>query len=95
MDAFDDLEKDQKKGQYNPLLQSVDDFNIQLAKDKGNIILNLISMNIKRIFNELSMEKYKEIVENIIYFGLDLAADRCRLKNKEIKNNGCNSKRKK
>lgn len=93
MDAFDDLEKDHKKGQYNPLLQSVDAFDIQLAKDKGCIILNLISMNIKRIFNELSMEKHKEIVENIIYFGLDLAVDKCRLKNKEIKNNECNSKR--
>ena len=81
MDAFDDLEKDIKKGNYNPVLiqfgykkddfqnESIEDFKIR-TNERIRLNLELYLANIGEQVDNLPLKKNKEIIENIVYLGL-------------------------
>ncbi|KMT20854.1 DUF5685 family protein [Clostridium cylindrosporum] len=78
LDAFDDIEKDVKKGNYNPLLYR---FNYKTSEDvksfKSRIIDNIEFTLIRCLseassaFDLIDIKKNKDILDNIIYLGLD------------------------
>lgn len=76
LDAFDDLEKDIKAGNYNPLVYQYgyDNQDISGFKDKirSRVEFNLTySLNeVSRAFELLETKTNKSILENIIYLGM-------------------------
>jgi hypothetical protein len=76
MDAYDDLEKDIKRQNYNPLIyqfgydkQDVNEFRQQI---KGKVEFTLVySLNeISKAFELLDVKSNKGVLENIIYMGM-------------------------
>lgn len=67
LDAFDDLEKDRKKGNYNPLLLS--------ANDHLEESLTFTLENAASSFELLDIKINSEILKNIIYDGLKFKQD--------------------
>ncbi len=80
-DAFDDLEKDLKKKNYNPVLrqfgynkgehsgESIDDFKMR-TNERIRLNLELYLANISEQAKILPLKKNKEIIENIVFLGL-------------------------
>lgn len=68
VDALDDMEKDEKNGNYNPFLLS--------GKTQEEIfpILNLTVGELANTYELLEVKHFKSIIENIIYDGLYHAA---------------------
>lgn len=67
-DAFDDIEKDMKKKNYNPLL-----LNFNNIPDAKNFALNNINMSLgaaSEYYSKIDLKKFKEIIDNIVYLGL-------------------------
>ena len=67
MDAYEDLEKDQKKGSFNPLLEyknrpDFEDFVFEM--------LDLMMADCARSFEKLPLEQDVEILRNILYAGV-------------------------
>lgn len=78
IDAFDDIEKDIKKGSYNPFIYGFGYNNSQTCSEfKKNISENAEFTLIKcldevsKAFELLDFKKNKEILDNIIYLGLE------------------------
>jgi len=76
MDAFDDIEKDIRNGNYNPLVcqfgyenQSVSEFRQQI-RDKVEFTLVYSLNEISKAFELLDIKANKGILENIIYMGM-------------------------
>jgi len=76
LDAYDDIEKDAKKGGYNPLLHQFN-FNGKDAAEfkeeiKGKVEFNLTYClsQVSGAFGLLDIKFNKEIIENIIYLGM-------------------------
>ncbi|MGI6664908.1 MAG: DUF5685 family protein [Christensenellaceae bacterium] len=74
MDAADDLEEDEKKGNYNPFL-----LQTQSDMAKREALQERIAFNLKSTLNAavlaydlLKIEKHKGILDNIMYQGLAL-----------------------
>ena len=67
-DAYDDIEKDQKKGSYNPLLLNFDDTDSakQFALENINMSLGQASEH----YCKCGFKKFKGIMDNIVYLGL-------------------------
>ena len=69
MDAADDLEKDIKKGQFNPFRKSARE-----TPDKMmlycNDVLNMTVSQLILAYNLLDLTSYKEILDNIVCHGL-------------------------
>lgn len=77
IDAYDDLEKDRKKGAYNPLLRQFgcpQDTSIEAFQDKikERMEFNLLSClsGLARAYEALPVKRNQGILENIIYLGL-------------------------
>ncbi len=76
LDAYDDLEKDIKEGNYNPLIyqygydnQDITGFRDQIrTKVEFNLTYSL--NEIARAFELLEIKTNKDILENIIYLGM-------------------------
>lgn len=80
-DAFDDLEKDLKKNNYNPVLrqfgyakgdfegETIDDFK-RRTNERIRLNLELYLANMGEQVKRLPLKKNKEIIENIVYLGL-------------------------
>lgn len=89
-DAYEDIEKDQKEGNYNPLLAKFGepDFEPECRK-----ILTMMMSECCRRFEILPIIQYTEILRNILYSGVwyrfDLATEKRRADNENIqeKNN--------
>jgi hypothetical protein len=67
-DAYDDIEKDRKKGNYNPLL-----LNFQDVEQAKKIALENIKMSLGQasdFYLKLNISKYRDILDNVIYLGL-------------------------
>lgn len=67
-DAYDDIEKDKKKGSYNPLLLNFTD--IDGAK---RFALNIINMSLSfaaEAYQKCGLKKFHEIIDNVLYLGL-------------------------
>lgn len=67
-DAADDLEKDIKKGNYNPLYLNFSDTKKaqQFADENINMSFGMIA----EYYSKINIPKFKEITDNIIYLGL-------------------------
>ncbi len=75
-DAFDDLESDFKKSNYNALLLQknvdiLDDDSIAFFQEKAISSINLTLGEIANSYVELNIERFKPILDNIIYLGLN------------------------
>jgi len=67
MDAFEDMEKDQKRGSYNPFLLSRGSVkNAELAEQS----LNLMAASAAEHFERLPLVENVEILRNILYAGI-------------------------
>ena len=70
IDAVADLEKDKKSGNYNPYL-SVPDAEI---KQRAMAQLNLTAAQAQSAFELLDIYKFRDILGNIVYLGLEETA---------------------
>ncbi len=73
-DAYKDIDEDRKSGSYNPFLYLGDEYLnshdfTENAKGSFNMTLNAIAS----AYRELNIVKNKDILDNIIYFGLRYA----------------------
>lgn len=68
-DAFDDLEKDQKKKRYNPFLPADPNAPITAARDRAQEVLYLTVGELAAAYELLELKRYKTILDNIIYEG--------------------------
>lgn len=77
VDALDDLEKDIKKGSYNPFIYA---FNYQgeeyaefhrRVKPQAKFLLNYTLSQVAAAFELLDIHKNRGILENIIYLGMN------------------------
>ena len=67
MDAFEDMEKDTKKGSYNPFLLNREAINnAELAEHS----LNLMAASAAECFERLPLIENVEILRNILYAGI-------------------------
>ncbi len=65
IDAFDDLEKDRKSGNYNPFLLSGQD---NYEKIKGDLLMT--AGEIASAYELLDIKKFGNITKNVVYDGL-------------------------
>lgn len=65
IDAFDDIEKDRKSGNYNPFLLSGHD---NYEKIKGDLLMT--AGEIASAYELLNIKKFRNITKNVIYDGL-------------------------
>lgn len=73
LDAAADLEKDIKKNRYNPFKSEVnktDNLN-QFLKERVTFSLNMCIGEAQNAFDLLNIERFKNILGNIIYVGLE------------------------
>lgn len=71
-DAIDDLEKDHKNKNYNPFLTNhsgTPDFS--LIRSKILPIINTTADELAKSYEKIQFRKYKVILNNIIYYGID------------------------
>lgn len=71
-DALDDLEEDKKKNTFNPFLLKFKDSGKTIDEIKAYAVevINLTVGDIPSAYELLNLYKYKEILDNIIYLGL-------------------------
>ena len=82
LDAYEDLEEDNKKGRYNPFIDYIDK-----KEELKNKVDRLISMSLgmaTKNIEQLKLEFNKSIIDNIIYSGVYL-------RYKSILEKGCES----
>lgn len=75
IDALDDMEKDKKSGNYNPLLLSG-----KTAEDAEET-LNMTAAEITNAYELLEVKSFGNIINNVVYDGLYMSM-------KSIKNGG-------
>ena len=77
IDAADDLLEDIKKGNYNPYISLLDEYNkrgfsgISEFKDYLTGVLNLTVDECLKAFELLELEHFRDILTNILYMGLE------------------------
>lgn len=67
-DAYDDIEKDKKSGNYNPLLLNFK--NISDAKAFAMENINLSLGQAAEFYAQLNILKFRDILDNVVYLGL-------------------------
>lgn len=70
-DAFDDIPKDLKTGNYNPFILKYKIKNIDFDEEAIIKTLNLTANETAMAFNLLDLKHYKDILENVVYDGLE------------------------
>lgn len=71
LDAADDLEKDLKKGSFNPLSdKSLSKEEIKKIKNEAELSLNICISDLCDTFLKLKLYHFGSIIENIIFMGL-------------------------
>ena len=80
-DALDDLEKDFKNKNYNVfLLNNKSDFDS--IRQNSYSILDITADEMAKAYESLQLKRYKSILDNIIYYGLDSAINKVLKKEK-------------
>ncbi|MGI5894395.1 MAG: DUF5685 family protein [Candidatus Merdivicinus sp.] len=79
MDALDDLEDDRKSKGYNPFLLRLDgqeptDEKLAEIRQYGKGVLNVTVAELGVTYELLNWQRYKSILDNIVYLGLPRAA---------------------
>lgn len=69
IDALDDLEKDRKTGNYNPLARQFDLGTEELIQ-RISMNLTLTLAELSRLVSQLPIKKNKDLLENFTYLGL-------------------------
>ena len=82
MDAYEDIEKDRKKGNYNPWkpIAQENDFD-----DRARQILMMEAAEASRQFEKLPIIEYVDILRNILYSGIWTKYDRIKSREKETR----------
>lgn len=93
LDAFDDLEKDIKKQNYNPILfqyhyQQGEDIENFISRTRGSLEFSLTFTldNMAKSYELLNLQYHREILDNIFYMGTRFKMDQVLHTTKEDKN---------
>ena len=82
MDAYEDMEKDNKRGNYNPFLLSRGrQKNAELAEQ----CLNMMAASTAESFERLPLVENVEILRNILYAGIWSKFERIKCKREKVK----------
>ena len=87
IDALDDLERDKKKGAYNPFLRKFGD-DAEAIKKSAAFNLNSSLQGAILAYDLLDIKKHKEILDNILYSGLAKKTEQVLRGDKEKVKNG-------
>lgn len=72
LDAADDIEKDIKTGNFNPLVARIgNDYSKEDLKETLEPILNNCIVECRNYCELLDIKKHKNIIDNILYLGLE------------------------
>ena len=82
LDAYEDLEEDNKKGRYNPFIDYID--KKEELKNKVDMLISMSLGMVAKNIENLNLEFNKAIIDNIIYSGVYL-------RYKSILEKGCES----
>ncbi|NCB91203.1 MAG: hypothetical protein EOM40_01325 [Clostridia bacterium] len=82
MDAWEDVEKDRKKGNYNPWASISTDTDFH---QRSGQILTVLAAECSRQFEKLPILEYVDILRNILYSGIWTKYDLLMKKNEEKK----------
>lgn len=69
MDAFEDMEKDEKQGNYNLFLQMRQEHKEDFDREAESILVDMMS-HCSRIFEQLPILQEAQILRNILYSGV-------------------------
>lgn len=72
MDAYDDIDKDLRKGNYNPFAK---DYNPETFRDMATAILTADLAECAAAFERLPLVEYSDILRNILYSGVWIRYD--------------------
>jgi hypothetical protein len=67
LDAYEDIEKDLKKGSYNPLEKR---YEVPEFEDECHVVLTMMISECCKEFEKLPIIEYAEILRNILYSGV-------------------------
>jgi hypothetical protein len=67
LDAYEDIEKDLKKGSYNPLQKR---YEVPEFEDECHVVLTMMISECCKEFEKLPIIDYAEILRNILYSGV-------------------------
>ncbi len=87
IDAYEDLEEDQKKGSYNPFISISKELDYE---ENCEDILNLMMAECARNFEKLPLEQDVDILRNILYAGVWVKYKKMKdkkLEGKDVKEN--------
>lgn len=87
MDAYEDVKKDAKEGNYNPFGEWYQETQFE---DECNRILTMMMAECSRSFERLPLIEYTEILRNILYSGVWCRYEQIRAKRREEAEKGIN-----
>ncbi len=70
IDAVDDFQKDKKSNSFNPFLN-----NDSISFEKADEALNLTAGEAACVFEEIKFYRYKKIISNVLYDGLNFSQE--------------------
>lgn len=81
LDAVDDVEKDSKKGRYNPILLNYGECTekavyLEKLQDEMAFLLNSTYNKIVGAYNEMDITLYEGVLSNTVYLGLKMQIER-------------------
>ncbi len=91
IDAYDDFEDDRKAGRFNPLNSFAHKDDASICLESGELMLNMMVMNLSQAVKDIAIHQHREIIENIISHGTLSAAQF--IKRKREKNDECKCKK--
>lgn len=91
MDAADDLDKDMKRNNFNPFRKHISD-DISDTMSYCNDVLNMTVSQLVPAYDLLELNSYKEILDNVMYYGLSFQQKHCLFEKKKSKK--CKNKEK-
>lgn len=72
-DALDDLEKDQKNENYNVILNNNHNISFNEIRNNYAYLLEVTADELAKAYELINFHRYKSLLDNIIYYGLDEA----------------------
>ncbi len=82
-DALDDLEKDKKSGSFNIFINLYPDADFDKIRQNSEYLLNITADELAKAYELIKYYRYKSLLDNIIYYGLDDAIDKVTRKEEE------------
>lgn len=82
-DALEDLEKDFKENNYNVFLLN-SELDFEIIRKNAYSVLDTTADETAKAYENLVFKRYKSVLDNVIYYGLDCAINRVLKKEKTI-----------